>query len=100
MHSDSGVIFLETLDESWNGVEGGAVEGGGRFDVCLRGHVVFGPLEVAAWFYCSVLENECGRQVMTVVGLFLAQKSADRKLYTFVLLKQGHVAYMYGDWVL
>ena len=57
LHSDSGVVFSKALDEGWDAVEGGAVEGGGRFDGCLRGHVVFGPLEVAAWFYCSVLEK-------------------------------------------
>ena len=58
LHSDSGVVFLEALNEGWDGVEGGAVEGGGRFDGCIGSHVVFGPLEVAAWFYCSVSEKE------------------------------------------
>ena len=60
LHSDSGVVFLEALDEGWDGVEGGAAEGGGRFDVCLRSHVVFGPLEVAAWFCCSTSEENLG----------------------------------------
>ena len=57
LHSDSGVILLKALYKGRDGVEGGAAEGGGRFDVCLRGHVVFGPLEVAAWFYCSMSEQ-------------------------------------------
>ncbi len=48
--SDSCVLLLESLHECRNSFEGGGAEGRGCFDCTMRRHVVFGPLEVAAWF--------------------------------------------------
>ena len=101
LHSNAGVVFLETLDEGWDGVEGGAAEGRRRFDGCLRGHVVFGPLEVAAWFYCSVLETRMWETSDNKHSAFVScSKIWGQEAICFVLGKKGQRACMYGDWIL
>ena len=52
LRANSSMFFhlLESLHECWDGVKGGRAERRVCFHCSLRGHVILGPLEVAAWF--------------------------------------------------